>query len=123
MKAWTIAACAALLAGSAVAADHEAGVPLRPAEAAGAWSLQKNGQTLCVLDLGRRRTGQGYAVRSRGGCGAALPGQPVAWAPTSDGMKLVGAGGQTVLNLGRWSNSLFVTPPGSGENLQLRRGL
>jgi len=43
-------------------------------------------------------------------------------APTADGMKLVGADGQTVVAFGRWSNSLFVTSPGSGVSLQLRRG-
>ena len=118
-----IAAAAILFAGPALAFDREAGVPLRPAEAAGPWSLQSNGQTLCVLDLGRHRTSLGYALRARGDCGGALNSQPIAWAPTSDGMRLVGPDGSTVLSFGRWSNSLFVTRIGGPTNLQLRRGL
>ncbi|HEY5289783.1 MAG TPA: AprI/Inh family metalloprotease inhibitor [Caulobacteraceae bacterium] len=115
-------AATVFLAGQAAGADHEAGVPLTPSEAAGAWSLEQNGQTICTLDLGRQRAHEGFSVRSRGTCGDALQAPPVAWAPTADGMKLVGADGQTVVAFGRWSNSLFVTSPGSGVSLQLRRG-
>jgi hypothetical protein len=125
MRPWVIAAIAVTLAGPALAFDGEAGVPLQPSEAAGAWSLQtgKHDRTLCVLNLGQRRTNVGYALRIRGDCGAALSAQPVAWAPTSDGMRLVAADGGTVLSFDRWSNSLFTTHTDSPVDLQLRRGL
>jgi hypothetical protein len=117
----TMAISAALVAGPALCADNEAGVPLRPAEAAGAWSLETNGQPLCVLDLGGRRAARGYAVRSQGGCGRALPAAPARWAPTADGMRLIAADGSTVMGFHRWSNSLFVAHTPGGD-LQLRRG-
>jgi hypothetical protein len=107
---------ATLLAGNGVCADNEAGVPLRTAEAVGAWSLESSGQSLCVLDLGPRHT-----VRSQGACGGALPSTPAGWAPAADGMRLVSADGQTLMNFHRWSNSLFVAHTPSGD-LQLRRG-
>jgi hypothetical protein len=123
MNVGAIAGALLLLAGGAVAADHEAGVPLSPSEAAGAWSLQSNGQTLCVLDFGRTRRARGFAVRARNNCAEALHGLPVAWAPTADGMRLLGADGATVMTFDRWSNSLLVSRIGSAGDLQLRRGL
>ncbi|HWE99299.1 MAG TPA: AprI/Inh family metalloprotease inhibitor [Caulobacteraceae bacterium] len=115
---------AAALASPAIAqtGDHEAGVPLTPAEAAGAWVLESGGHSLCALTLGTAKTGGGYAVKRAADCTGNLPGQPVAWAPTGDGMKLVSASGQTVLAFGRWSNSLFVAHRSSGVDVQLRRG-
>jgi hypothetical protein len=125
MKPWAIAAILASLAGPAVASDHEAGVPLQPSEAAGPWTLQANSdnRTVCVLDLGARRAGAGYVVRVRGDCSPALSAEPAAWAPTSDGMKLIAADGQTIKTFDRWSNSLFTTHINSSTDLQLRRGL
>jgi hypothetical protein len=120
MRLRTIAAGlggAMLLAGQAAAADNEAGVPLSPVEAAGGWTLSSGGRPLCMLTLGRRHT-----VRTPPTCGSALPGRPTAWAPTSDGMRLVGADGQTVMAFDRWSNSLFVSHISSHADLQLRRG-
>jgi hypothetical protein len=107
---------ATLLTGSHVRADNEAGVPLQPGEAAGAWSLESNGQPLCAIDLGRR-----YVVRAETGCESALPATPSRWAPTEDGMRLVAADGRTVVGFHRWSNSLFVAHTPNGD-LQLRRG-
>ena len=121
MKTITMAIAAALVAGPALCADNEAGVPLRPAEAAGAWSLETNGQPLCRLDLGRRRAAGGYAVRAQGDCGQALSAAPAGWAPTADGMRLVAADGSTVMGFHRWSNSLFVAHTPNGD-VQLRRG-
>ncbi|HXV00114.1 MAG TPA: AprI/Inh family metalloprotease inhibitor [Caulobacteraceae bacterium] len=108
---------AMLLAGQAVGADNEAGVPLTPAEAAGGWTLSQDNRPVCTLTLGARHT-----VRAGGDCAAALSGQPTGWAPTSDGMRLTGADGQTIVSFGRWSNSLFVSHVSSGRDLQLRRG-
>jgi hypothetical protein len=124
MKPWVIAAAAAALAGPALAYDGEAGVPLQPSEAAGVWSLGagSDNRTVCQLDLGQRRTSLGYALRTRGDCSPALDAQPVAWTPTSDGMRLVAADGSTVQSFGRWSNSLFTTHINSQVDLQLRRG-
>jgi hypothetical protein len=120
MRTWLIAAGlggAMLLAGQAVGADNEAGVPLSPAEAAGGWTLSVASQPVCTLVLGARHT-----VRAPASCGSALPGQPTGWAPTSDGMRLVGPGGQTIVAFDRWSNSLFVSRISGGRDLQLRRG-
>jgi hypothetical protein len=107
---------AALLAGRGMCADNEAGVPMQPAEAAGAWSLESNGQPVCAIDLGRR-----YVVRAETGCQSALSTTPSRWAPTADGMRLVTADGRTVMGFHRWSNSLFVAHTPNGD-LQLRRG-
>jgi hypothetical protein len=116
------AACAAALTAlPALAADHEAGVPLTPAEAAGVWTLETGGRDLCTMTLGTQKTGAGYAVQAAS-CASALPATPSAWRPTSDGMALVGADGARVVAFNRWSNSLFVSHRASGTDLQLRRG-
>jgi hypothetical protein len=110
---------AALFVGArfAVAEDNEAGVPLTPAEAAGAWTVASQGQDLCVLTLGPEHT-----VKAPRTCSDALPGNPTTWQPTKDGMQLIGASGQPVLAFHRWSNSLFVSHRSSGVDIQLRRG-
>jgi hypothetical protein len=112
-------AAAALFVGArlAVAEDNEAGVPLTPAEAAGAWTVASQGQDLCVLTLGAEHT-----VKAPRSCSDALPGNPTTWQPTKDGMQLIGASGQPVLAFHRWSNSLFVSHRKSGVDIQLRRG-
>lgn len=99
------------------APDNEAGVPLNPAEAAGAWTVSSEGQDLCTLTLTAA-----HAVKSSASCNSALPGTPTSWQPTSDGMQLMGANGQQVMAFHRWSNSLFVSHRRSGEDVQLRRG-
>ncbi|HZZ32028.1 MAG TPA: AprI/Inh family metalloprotease inhibitor [Phenylobacterium sp.] len=124
MRILSIASClasAVLFAAAslavAVAQDNEAGTPLTPKEAAGAWTISSGGQDLCVLTLGAAHT-----VKAASGCAAALPGEPTGWQPTSDGMQLVGVGGHAVLAFHRWSNSLFVSHRASGVDIQLRRG-
>jgi Protease inhibitor Inh len=99
----------------AVAEDNEAGVPLTPKEAAGAWTVSSGGQDLCVLNLGAAHT-----VKAASGCGDALASAPTAWQATHDGMQLM-SGGQPVLAFHRWSNSLFVSHRASGVDIQLRR--
>jgi hypothetical protein len=122
MKAALIAmglAGAALFAGAslAVADDNEAGTPLTPAEAAGAWTVASQGQDLCVLTLGAAHT-----VKAPSSCSDALPGNPTGWQPTRDGMQMIDAGGQPLIAFHRWSNSLFVSHRSSGVDIQLRRG-
>jgi hypothetical protein len=126
MKAFLIAAGlagAGLLASATFATgqeagppDHEAGVPLTPAEAAGAWTVSSAGKDLCVLTLGAAHT-----VKAPASCGDALPASPTAWTATSDGMALNGPSGQLVIAFHRWSNSLFVSHRSSGVDIQLRR--
>jgi hypothetical protein len=111
-----LAAAGLLAATTAVAADHEAGVPLTPAEAVGSWAVASKGQDLCTLTLGAAHT-----VKAPATCGDALSAQPTAWQPTRDGMQLMGANGQPVLAFHRWSNSLFVSHRSSGVDIQLRR--
>jgi hypothetical protein len=122
MKASIIAAglaAAGLLAGAtvALAEDNEAGVPLTPAEAAGAWTVASQGRDLCILTLGAAHT-----VKTQASCSDAIPGNPTGWQPTKDGMQLTGAGGQPLIAFHRWSNSLFVSHRSSGVDIQLRRG-
>lgn len=120
MKALIVAAgltAAGLLASlpAAGAEDHEAGVPLTPAAAAGAWSVSSNGQDLCVLTLDAN-----HGVKAPHSCDDALPGRPTTWQPTKDGVALIGAGPPVEFH--RWSNSLFVSHRSSGVDIQLRRG-
>ena len=109
--------------GAALAEDNEAGVTLSPSEAAGAWTLESGGRSICVLNLGTGKIGSGaYRVQAPASCGDALPAGLAGWAPAPGGMNLVGADGQTLLGFGRWSNSLLVSHRSSGEDVQLRRG-
>ena len=117
----TALSAAALLAGAAAAqdgtGDSEAGVPLTPAEAAGAWTVASQGKDLCSLTLGAA-----HSVKAPSTCNEALTGNPTGWQPTKDGMQLTAAGGQPVIAFHRWSNSLFVSHRSSGVDIQLRRG-
>jgi protease inhibitor Inh len=111
---------AALLAGArlAVAADNEAGVPLTPSEAAGAWTVSTAGKDLCVVTLGAS-----HSAKVSANCGDAIPVNATGWQPTKDGMQLTGSGGQPVIAFHRWSNSLLVSHRSSGADIQLRRGV
>jgi hypothetical protein len=125
MKTLIAAAALAALSGlplAAAAEDNEAGVPLTPAEAAGAWTLDAGSRPACVLTLGTQKVGAGYAVKAGSDCAGVLSATPAAWLPTADGMKLVTADGQTLIGFNRWSNSLFVSHRASGKDVQLRRG-
>ena len=124
-------AAAAILVGGPVFAqntpataerDQMAGKPLAPSEAAGPWTLEKDGRSLCVITLGREKSGQGYHVDAGNSCQGSLPATPAAWEPTDHGMKLVDGQGQTVMTFGRWSDSLLVASQHSEQSLQLRRG-
>ena len=97
--------------------DHEAGVPLTPAEAAGVWTVESAGRNICTVTLGADHTAKAGAD-----CNGAIPGAPTGWQATHDGMQLVDAGGQRVIGFNRWSNSLFVSHQKSGVDIQLRRG-
>ena len=111
------------LASAALAADNEAGVPLTPGEAAGAWTVESAGHSLCVLHLGAKKAGAaGYAAEVPAACAGVLPPGVVAWAPATGGMRLVGADGQSLIGFSRWSNSLFVSHRSSGVDIQLKRG-
>jgi hypothetical protein len=114
--AWTC------LPGFAVAADHEAGVPLTPAEAAGPWRLSSAGADICTVTLAPRKAGDaGFSAAAAESCGDALPAGVAGWAPTGDGMALTGTDGKVLIAFNRWSNSLFVSHRSSGADLQLRR--
>ncbi|MBS0331822.1 MAG: AprI/Inh family metalloprotease inhibitor, partial [Proteobacteria bacterium] len=85
-------ATAGLAPVSALAADSEAGVPLAPNEAAGAWTISSEGQDLCTLTLSA-----GHGVKSPATCNTVLPGAPASWRATADGMELMGADGKPVM--------------------------
>jgi hypothetical protein len=114
---------AVIAVSAAMAADHEAGVPLTPAEAVGTWSVESAGHTLCTVKLGAEKTrGGAYALQVPASCQGTLPDNLTGWMTTSDGMGLTGADGQTLIKFNRWSNSLFVSHTSSGIDVQLRRG-
>ena len=116
-------AAACLAAGAALAADHEAGVPLSPGEAAGAWTVESHGHAVCMIQLSPRKAGAaGFAAAPRGDCGALLPAGVAGWTPASGGMALTASNGQVLLPFDRWSNSLFVARIASGDEVQLMRG-
>ena len=110
-------AAALLLAPAAMAADHEAGVPLSPSEAAGAWTVETGGHAICIIQLTAA-----HGAKVGDNCGDSLPAGVTGWAATADGMALTGAGGQTLAPFNRWSNSLFVSHRSSGVDVQLMRG-
>jgi hypothetical protein len=107
----------AALAGAASAEDHEAGVPLSPAEAAGGWTVENGGHAICMITLTAN-----HGATPRGDCGDALPAGVAGWQPTHDGMALTDANGQVLAPFNRWSNSLFVSHRASGVDVQLMRG-
>jgi len=107
---------------TASAADHEAGVPLAPAEAAGVWTVESGGKSICTVELGTTKVGAGYGAKASDTCGDTLKGTPAAWTSTRDGMSLIDATGQPLIRFNRWSNSLFVSHTSSGVDVQLRRG-
>jgi hypothetical protein len=116
------AAAAALTAAPALAEDNQAGTPLTPGDAAGAWTLQAGGRNVCVVTLKAERSGAGYGVTAGPGCAQVLGGAPAAWATTADGMRFVDAGGHTQIAFNRWSNSLLVSHRESGVDVSLKRG-
>lgn len=117
-----VLAAALSIAGAAIAADNEAGVPLSPAEAVGGWTLESGGRSLCVIRLGQDKHGGAYVAEVPASCAGSLPDGVVGWAPAADGMSLTDAQGQSLMGFHRWSNSLFVSRRSSGEDIQLRRG-
>lgn len=122
MRITTFAVTAALaaLALPAFAADNEAGVPLTPREAAGAWVLESGGVDICTVKMESTKVGDGYAAHAEPACRPTLGGQAARWQPTSNGMRLLAADGSPLLSFDRWSNSLFVSNRG-GADVQLRR--
>jgi hypothetical protein len=108
-----LAASQAFAPNQAFAEDNEAGVPLSPAEAAGAWTVSTGGRDVCTITLTAA-----HGVKA-GACNGLLP-SPTAWQATSDGVALTGGGGS--IGFHRWSNSLFVSRRDSGLDIQLRRG-
>jgi len=112
-----LAIASALLAGAVAAADHEAGVPLTPAEAAGAWTVETGGHAICMI-----RLTADHGARADQGCGDVLPAGITGWATTADGMALTGEGAQPLIPFNRWSNSLFVSHRSTGLDVQLMRG-
>jgi len=112
-------ACAALVmgVGAALAADHEAGMPLSPQEAAGGWTVETGGHAVCMI-----RLTVNFGAQPNGSCGDALPAGVTGWKATSDGMALISADGQVLAPFNRWSNSLFVSHRSSGTDVQLMRG-
>jgi len=113
----TFATAFLLLARAAMAADHEAGVPLSPAEAAGAWTVETGGHAICMI-----RLTADHGAQVGDNCGDSLPAGVTGWAATADGMALTGANGQALAPFNRWSNSLFVSHRSSGVDVQLMRG-
>lgn len=113
----TLAGALVALAGAAFADDHEAGVPLSPAEAAGGWTVENDGHAICMI-----RLTSDHGATPSPACGGALPAGVAGWQPTAGGMALTDANGQVLVPFNRWSNSLFVSHRSSGADVQLMRG-
>jgi hypothetical protein len=114
----TLAGALVALAGAAFAQpDHEAGVPLSPAEAAGGWTVETGGHPICMITLTAN-----HGAAPSGTCGDALPAGIAGWQPTAGGMALTDGSGQVLVPFNRWSNSLFVSHRSSGTDVQLMRG-
>jgi hypothetical protein len=111
------AAALLLLAPAAMAADHEAGVPLTPTEAAGSWTVETGGHAICMIQLTAA-----HGAKVGDNCGDSLPAGVTGWSTTADGMALTGVDGQVLAPFNRWSNSLFVSHRSSGVDVQLMRG-
>ena len=116
-----LAAALTATATTALAADNEAGVPLAPSEASGAWSLESGGRRLCTVALGATNSGAGYGAHSDPARRKTLGGDAAGWQPTTDGMRLIAADGPPFLCFSRWSNSLFVSHRSSGVDVQLQQ--
>ena len=111
------------LAGRGLAQTPGAGTPLAPSDAPGPWTLESQGHAICVVSLQNRHAGaNAFALNIPAACADALPSGVAGWAPSSDGVKLVGPGGVTLIDFGRWSDSLLVAHAASGRDLQLQRG-
>ena len=121
-----IAACALTalaFAAAGAGAQDGAQTPLRPADAGGIWTLETKGADVCRLELSGAAVTVGvYGAKIPATCGDLVPAGVQGWAPTADGMALVGANGARLIAFNRWSNSLFVSHRSSGEDIQLRRG-
>ena len=117
------ASMAATTEDAAATGDNEAGVSLSPSEAAGAWTLETGGHSICVVKLGTEKVAGGaYKAEAPPNCGSELPAGVAGWIPSTHGMDLVDADGRTLIGFGRWSNSLLVSHQSSGVDIQLRRG-
>lgn len=116
-----LAAAAQLTPLAALAQPEQAGVPLTPGEAAGSWTVASGGRWVCVVGFTRTRTALGYALRVPPACASVLPAGIAAWAPTPDGMSLIGADGGAI-DFDRWSNSLLVSRQDSGVDISISRG-
>lgn len=112
------AAAFALSAGSALAQP-----PPGPGRMADSWDVESHGQVQCVVRLSSRGGRDGtYRVEIPLDCAnSALPDGVSGWRPTPDGMVLVGADGQPLATLNRWSESLYVAS--GGRDLALARAI
>jgi len=118
----------ALFGGEAAAqnglGDDQAGIPLKPADAAAQpWTLEDQGRSLCVVRHEGVEVGAGgYKVDISPDCGGSLPAGVAAWEPLTDGAAFVGPDGRVLVHFSRWSNSLLVANRRDGFDVQLRRG-
>ncbi|MDR3512972.1 MAG: AprI/Inh family metalloprotease inhibitor [Caulobacteraceae bacterium] len=115
-----IAAVLSLSVGAAFAQP-----PASPTETPDSWQVQAKGHTVCVIRLtGRAAHGGAFRAAIPADCaGGPLPGGVTGWKPTPGGMALVGEDGSTLVNLDRWSESLFVSSGPGAPDLQLARAL
>ena len=125
-----LGAALALAAGAAAAQDMNAlardqvGTPLAPADAASSgWTLETQGHAICKIRLSAQKADNGlYRAEVPAECSQTLPGAVAGWKPVTDGAALVDGQGQVLIDFNRWSNSLLVSHPSSGVDIQLRRG-
>ncbi len=104
------------------AGDHAA-TSLAPADAAGPWTLASGGRPICVLNLNKEKiSAAGFALTVPLACGDALPNNLVAWAPSANGVSLIGLVDGSVMGFSRVSDGRLVSHRPGGEDLELQRG-
>jgi len=104
----------------ALAADNEAGVALTPAEAAGSWTLESSGRSICVVQLDAKKTPLASGFRFRDMWRRSAAGL-VGWAPRRRD-EPGGRGWRRADRLQPLEQRLFVSHRSSGVDIQLKRG-
>jgi hypothetical protein len=105
-------------------ARDSVGVPLAPKEAAGAWTLESQGRSICRVTLSDHLIGPKlYDLAIPADCGQLLPSGVAGWKSVVGGMVMVDASGRVLVDFNRWSPELLVTARASASlDLALRRG-
>jgi len=97
------------------------GVPLPPKDAAGTWTLEGHGHSICHVTLSADLIGPKlYGLQIPADCVPSLPAGIAGWESVVGGMVMVDSGGHVLADFDNWSPELLVSRR-SHLNVQLRR--